>query len=344
MTKKSIMGLCFLLLIFMPTLKAEKLPEAVWQEIWSQLNADQVFVRKDSVVLVKNDKNHVIYQAEMASLWSSEFLEELYEKKEQFEGLPGREFIGTAYLVEVDVSQWNYRIVKTGHVLLDGASTDWTRDSAGSWRTLRGNVMAEPLSSLMVEIYLQREKVNQRAPGEEEVVPLETMNITASDSWVEYESSSWGRYFFLPEEIKKLRNGRSDLGESKEIFDVLVRSDWSLKAQKETPEVENFIRVQEGRPAVRGLERTETDYMIWSVNLTDRTISYMAGAYLDSKGQIIFKEGSFLSFYWRRWDDPMLAGALAAYLLSHPDEPITEREMEPLVNIPPRWLGQSSSS
>lgn len=334
MIRKRIIGLSFLLMFFMPIMEAERLPEKGWQEIWSQLNADQVFVKKDSIVLMENTGNHVVYQAEMASIWSPDFLEELYEDKEQFEGLPVREFIGTAYLAEVDVCHWNFRISQIGSVLLDG-TTDWTRKSESTWRTLRGNIMAEPLSSLIVEIYNQQESIRKREPVPLEVIPV---NNTDPESWIEYESSPWGRYFFLPEEIIKIRDINSTGEEAKEIYDVLVRSDWSLKAQKEAPEVENFIRVKEGRPAVRGLERTETDYMIWSVNLTDRTISYMAGAYLDSNGEMIFKEGSFLSFYWRNWDDPLLAGALAAYLLSHPDQEVREREMDPIVTIPPQWI------
>lgn len=308
-----------------------------WELLWEQSNGEKIFYKKDSVVPLKTLDGSVAYRAEMASLWSREMLDQILDKAEEENNLPNKEVIGAIYRVEMDMSRWSYRIQSLGPLGIHQKDLRIEETLASPWRSLAGNGMNEPLAVLAIEIYQNREEINQKAK-ENISTPLEGLISSQEDAWIEFDQGPWGRYFFLPSEVRR-KTILGSSGDSREIFQILIRSDWSQRAQKEAPKIENWIRQQEKRSPIGNLEKTETDYMIWCLDLKKKERSYMAGVYLDQNQKPIFKEGNFMSFYWTDWGDPMMGGALAAYLLAHPNWQPEESDQSPQVEVSKRWTG-----
>lgn len=322
---------------------AQSVPEVFsegdkWELLWEQSNGEKIFYKKDSVVPLKTPDGSVVYRAEMASLWSREMLDQILDQAEEKNKLPKKEITGAIYRVELNMSRWSYRIQSLGPLGIHQNDLQVKETSESPWRSLVGNRMNEPLAVLAIEIYENREIIN-RKEKENLSVPLEGKMLSQNEEpWIEFDQGPWGRYFFLPSEVRK-KTIKSSSEEQRELFQVLIRSDWSQRAKKEAPEIENWIRQREKRSPISHLEKTEIDYMIWCLDLKKRERSYMAGVYLDQNKTPIFKEGNFMSFYWNDWGDPMMGGALAAYLLAHPNWQPEEEDPSPQVEISKKWAG-----
>lgn len=308
-----------------------------WELLWEQSNGEKIFYKKDSVVPLRTSDGSIAYRAEMASLWSREMLDQILDQAEEDNNLPKKEVVGAIYHVEIDMSRWSYRIESLGVLGIHQKDLQVEKTAGSPWRSLSGNGMNEPLAVLAIEIYQNREEINRKAKENLSVL-LEGATRSQEDAWIEFDQGPWGRYFFLPSEVRRKTISNSS-GEDREIFQILIRSDWSQRAQKEAPKIENWIRQQEKRSPISNLGKTETDYMIWCLDLKRKERSYMAGVYLDKDQTPIFKEGSFMSFYWTEWGDPMMGGALAAYLLAHPGWQPEEGDQSPQVEISKRWAG-----
>lgn len=311
-----------------------------WELLWEQSNGEKIFYKKDSVVPLKTTDGSIVYRAEMASLWSRQMLDQILDQAAEENNLPKKEVIGVIYRVEMDMSRWTYRIQSLGPLGINQKDVQIEETAASPWRSLINNGMNEPLAVLAIEIYQNREEINQKAE-ENLSVPSEGLVLSQEDAWIEFDQGPWGRYFFLPSEVRRKTISNSS-GEEREIFQILIRSDWSQRAQKEAPKIENWIRQQEKRSPISNLEKTETDYMIWCLDLKKKERSYMAGAYLDRDQTPIFKEGNFMSFYWTEWGDPMMGGALAAYLLAQPNWQPEESDRSPQIEISKRWTREDS--
>lgn len=308
-----------------------------WELLWEQSNGEKIFYKKDSVVPLRTADGAVVYRVEMANLWSREMLDRILDEAEEENLLPPKEVIGDIYRVEINMSHWSYRIQSFGLLGMNQKSQQMVEFLESPWRSLVGNGMNESLAVLAIEIYKNREVINHKEK-ESLSVPLEESPLSQEqDSWIEFDQSPWGRYFFLPSEIKRKVVSASS-GERREVFQILIRSDWSQRAQKEAPKIENWIRQQEKRSPISHLEKTETDYMIWCLDLEKKERSYMAGAYLDQNQAPIFKEGNFMSYYWTDWGDPIMGGVLAAYLLAHPNWQPEQGDPSPQIELSEKWV------
>lgn len=311
-------------------------PAEEWSMLWQYEGGDRVYIKERSMVSLNALDGAVVYGAVLMSEWSPNVKNDILEQADFLKDIPKDQVAGIAYEVHMDMSRWAYRIDRIGYVN-SAKEIVWSDVIDSPWRTLIGNSMAEPLSALSIKIYNQRQDI---PTADYTISPHERLNydISSEAPWLEFGQSSWGRYFFLPSEImvKKLPDGEGE----REVFQVLVRSDWSQRAQKEAPRIENIIRQSEKRTPIRGLENTDTDYMIWCLDLKEAKRSYMAGVYLNSKNERIHKEDSFMNFHWTVANDPTMGGALAAYLLSHPEAEIPDGGESPQVELPEEWSGK----
>ena len=313
-----------------------------WKFLWAQEGkGDEIHFRPESIHLLETHQSGVVYRAELISFWSIPMRNKIAEQmnfpaevKDKF----FRSEAGVAYEVEMDMSRWQYRIQRVGYVAdRKSEKVTWTEAGRGEWRSLMGNEMGEPLATLAIEIYKDRVAIQKRPKQSVDVTSLSKTQNNPEFPWIEFEQTSWGRYFFLPSELKHLSSGDDGGGR----FQVLVRSDWTLRARREAPEAENAVRISEKRKPIEGLKQTDQDYMIWSFDFSNKKRSYLAGVYLTEGKERIYKEGSFAEVARNEWESAMNPGALAAYLLANPQLVLSEGVEDGKVEIPQLWQGKS---
>ena len=313
----------------------------LWKFLWAQEgNGDQIHYRPESVHLLETNQLGVIYRAELISFWSIPMRNKIAEEM----NLPGevkekffRSEAGIAYEVEMDMSRWQYRIQRVGYVAdRKSEKVTWTGAGRGEWRSLMGNEMGEPLATLAIRIYQDRGAIQKRPKQSIDLTTLPKIQKSLELPWIEFDQTSWGRYFFLPSELKVISSSEK----GSEQFQVLVRSDWTLRARKEAPEAENAVRISEKRKPIEGLNQTDQDYMIWSFDFSDQKRSYLAGAYLTEDKKVIHQEGAFAEAGWSPWETPMNPGAIAAYLLANPQFIPTKGAEDGKVEVPQVWSGK----
>lgn len=304
--------------------ESEAFKNEKWFYLWSEAGTEnQFFVREESIASV--DTSAVVYRVDLLTRWSPKIAGQVSHKL----GGDGAFLPQIVFQVEMDMTHWAYRIVKTGSFGDD--KTTWLYEMNGEWVSLAGSGMIEPMSELAIYISADRERYEKRAKRGE-LRPPNPLMRRESEGWIEFDNNEWGRTFYLPSSVKKMA-----LKDDNEGLRILIRTDWSLRAQRELPEFENLYRQEENMRRIQGLEQTEVDYMLWVFDIGAKKESYLAGAYLAATNHRIHKEDNFLSFAWKNWHDPVRPGIAAAYALSHPN--IEKWESDPQEELDPQWSG-----
>lgn len=322
--------------------------------LWSpDGSGESVSLFSETVQPLKVDPMESYYSAVLMSEWSPVVKAKIVDRLIREGELPEvvEALKGTSYQVELDAKEHKFRIVRLGMVDKQNQIRWLGTVREEEWEDILDNPLQEQLSELFVWIYNNREVVwgsdRELLKKGSEALPSEGEKV-----WEEFDRSSWGRYFFLPSELKigleepQVGSGEADelddvIIRKGEIIQVLVRSDWSLRAQKEAPEGENWWRKKMGLPVVFGLDKTQNDYMIWEIDFKNMKRRYVAGVYLAGTGERIFKEENLQNQPWESMGNPKVAGRVAAWLLSHP----VEAEKLPLAmpagqgEVPLEWAG-----
>ena len=326
------------------------------ESLWSQDGGgEQVSLFIETVRPIMSEENGSGYSAVLMSEWSPAVKAKIADRLIREGELPEvvEALKGTSYQVELDAKRHKYRTIRVGMVD-DQNQVRWLgAEQEEEWQNILGSPFQEQFSELFIWIY--ENKVTVYGPdGERFRDVAEDLIYGAENVWVEFDRSLWGRYFFLPSELKwQIEGSPMDISESDELGDsvtearetiqVLVRSDWSLRAQKEAPEGENWWRKRTGLPVISELNKTQQDYMIWELDFKNKKRRYVAGVYLTATGERIFKEGDLSAQPWEEMGNANVAGIVAAWLLSHS----VEAKELPLAapggqgEIPSEWAGKN---
>ena len=305
-----------------------------WQILWKQGgDGDTVSLKTDSIVPIRGGEK-VIYRADLMNVWSKEMSVEAVRAIEPLKMNKNDRILGTAFQVEINMTDWEYHVVRWGYVN-QLKKIVWLKENNNPWQRISSSEMLEPLAALSLKIYLNKDAINQKESANLARPLLELRSNYEESLWREFATNPWGRSFLADSEIRSITVKDRRSGEEREVFQLLVRTDWSQKGQRELPEFENLARRQNQYPPIEGLEKTRADYMIWWLDFKNERRSYMAGVYLDSAGKPIGRaEEKFLSLRWEDWGDVSMAGALAAYLLGHPEQKIEKNSDSPQVTLP----------
>ena len=301
--------------------------------LWAQDGGgEQVSLFTETVRPIMSEENGSAYSVVLMSEWSPTIKAKIADRLIREGELPEvvEALKGTSYQVEIDAKRCKYRTIRLGMVDEQNQVRWLGAEQEEEWRNILGSPFQEQFSELFIWIYENKAAISG-LDGEHFRDVSGDLIDGAENVWVEFDRSLWGRYFFLPSELKwQVEKSPIDASESTELGDlvteerkiiqVLVRSDWSLRAQKEAPESENWWRKRIGIPVVSGLNKTQQDYMIWELDFKNKKRRYVAGVYLTGTGELIFKEGNLSEQPWEEMGNANVAGSVAAWLLSHSDE------------------------